>query len=124
VTTNKLKPSPGPWTVGAPNKFGAEVRADVGTRPRVWANDKTGIADICIRRGIYEGTSNEEMANAQLIAEAGTVFHETGLSPRQLADQCRDMYAALLECEALVREYPFVLRQVRAAIAESDGKVP
>jgi hypothetical protein len=26
-------------------------------------------------------------ANADLIAEAGTVLHETGLTPRQLAEQ-------------------------------------
>ena len=31
--------------------------------------------------------SAENKANATLIAEAGTVAHETGLTPRQLADQ-------------------------------------
>ena len=35
-------------------------------------------------------------ANARLIAEAGTVATETGLSPRQLADRCARYRAALV----------------------------
>ena len=37
----------------------------------------------------------EREANARLIAQAGTVYHETQLTPRQLADQRAELLAAL-----------------------------
>lgn len=39
-------------------------------------------------------------ADARLIAEAGTVYHETGLTPRQLAEQRGELVAALEGCLA------------------------
>jgi len=30
-------------------------------------------------------------ANARLIAEVGTVYHETGLTPRELAEQVQEL---------------------------------
>ena len=38
-------------------------------------------------------------ANARLIAEAGTVLHETGLTPRQLAEQRAELLEALQRLE-------------------------
>lgn len=58
-----------------------------------------------------EGCSQEEgRANAHLIAEAFTVAHETGLTPRQLAGRCAD----LLE----------TLKQIRLWLAEEDCEEP
>ncbi len=37
----------------------------------------------------------ESEANAQLIAEAGTVANETGFTPRQLADQNKELREVL-----------------------------
>jgi hypothetical protein len=42
-----------------------------------------------------EGPPDERAANARLIAEAGTVTTETGLTPRQLAEQRAELLAAL-----------------------------
>jgi len=43
----------------------------------------------------YSAFNSECEANAALIAEAGTVAHETGLTPRQLAERCERLEAAL-----------------------------
>jgi len=40
-------------------------------------------------------TPEEAQANARLIAEAFTVAHETGLTPRQLAERCEKLEAML-----------------------------
>jgi hypothetical protein len=40
-------------------------------------------------------SQREAVANANLIAEAFTVAHETGLTPRQLAERCKELEAAL-----------------------------
>lgn len=48
--------------------------------------------------GMYEPTADEEakmQANAALIAEAFNVTHETGRTPRQLADERGKLLAAL-----------------------------
>lgn len=53
--------------------------------PKVWCN---GLL-VC---EVYEGEDNTEReANARLIAEAGTVASETGMTPRQLADQRKEL---------------------------------
>jgi len=72
MTNQNMKPTPGPWSFedlphriikGAYGEYVAEViTADAGTDDR-------------------------DTSNAALIAEAGTVFHETGMTPRQLLEQ-------------------------------------
>lgn len=47
---------------------------------------------VCQYAGLWE---DEVRGNADIIVEAGTVAHETGLSPRQLADQRADLLGAL-----------------------------
>lgn len=42
--------------------------------------------------------------NAALIAEAGTVHHETGLTPRQLVEQRNALSAALEGCAQELRD--------------------
>jgi hypothetical protein len=71
---SEMKPTPGEWR--AKQLGGYENPGWVVLWP-----DKGGTH---MRRLDYQGNFTE--ADARLIAEAGTVFHETGLSPRQLAD--------------------------------------
>lgn len=44
----------------------------------------------------------EELANAKLIAEAGTVANETGKTPRQLADLNKELLEALIMAQRLL----------------------
>lgn len=52
---------------------------------------------------ILEADISED--HAHLIAEAGTVYHETGLTPRQLAEQRAELLAALKECRTSIVGY-------------------
>lgn len=63
-------------------------------------------------------------ANAALIAEAGTVANETGLTPRQLADQRAELLEALKEVVGEWREgYGLnCIDRIRAAIAKATGE--
>lgn len=72
-------------------------------------------------------------ANAAFIAEAGTVAHETGLTPRQLADQRDELLAALKRTECIIADHvsgvertawPEVLKSARAAITNATGDRP
>jgi hypothetical protein len=42
-----------------------------------------------------DGESEAAKADAALIAEAGTILHETGLTPRQLAERCKELEGVL-----------------------------
>jgi hypothetical protein len=55
------------------------------------------VAHVIPEPDSYFGGTNGE-ANAMLIAEAGTVHHETGLTPRQLAEQRKELFEALKAC--------------------------
>ena len=76
--TGQCKPSEGPWTVG---KF-----QDTGLNNQISVHPA-----ICT---VY-GAREEAEANAHIIAEAGTVYHETKLTPRQLLAQRDELLAAL-----------------------------
>ena len=82
-----IKPTPGPWTVsglGGPWEQSLKIRAPSwGMVAHVGVNPSIPHWDL------------PQRANAALIAEAGTVHHETGLTPRQLVEQ-RDALAAAL----------------------------
>ena len=69
--TERSKPTRGPWTIfdNPSGNYGLEIRALVKVKAR----------KVVCRLG---GPDRE--ANARLIAEAGTVYHETGLTPQQL----------------------------------------
>lgn len=71
----------GPWNVTTHNGQ-YEVRHD-GSADHRWH-----VADV------YPAAAEAE-ANALLIAEAGTVYHETGLTPRQLAERVAELEKAL-----------------------------
>lgn len=67
----------------------------------------------------------EIAANARLIAEAGAVYHETGLTPRQLAEE-RDAAVAKVDCwltkdgQQIAQDLAKCREQLRQMI---DGKV-
>ncbi|PHJ53455.1 hypothetical protein VF14_18305 [Nostoc linckia z18] len=84
--SEKAKPTPGPWLTNF-TRFNGKV---IGFR--VLANLEIAQVSIC-----EDGQELENAeANALLIAEAGTVYHETGLTPRQLLEQ-RDELASLVK---------------------------
>ena len=82
-----IKPTPGPWIV-SPYADGFEV---------------DGPGGICIAQAQQlkpirkKEDHDQRKANARLIAEAGTVRHETGLSPRQLVERVKELEEALRE---------------------------
>lgn len=78
-------------------------------------------------------TPDASKANAELIAEAGTVYHETGLSPRQLLDQRNALWDALenIKSYPIARPHPDGpsitrdhMAEIQAAIAKvmSEGR--
>ena len=78
-----IKPTRGEWHAGGSNR--CTVYDEFGQR----------IADSFEGVMVVQRTAAECRANAAFIAEAGTVHHETGLTPRQLVEQ-RDALAAAL----------------------------
>lgn len=62
------------------------------------------VGGVKIAENIGGKTNEEREANAKLIAEAGTVANETGKTPRQLADENKELLEALKLC----RKYLFI----------------
>lgn len=114
------KPTPGPWALHPiAGKSGRNKLALHAAGRRV--------CDISV-------FSDEDSANARLIAEAGTVAHETGLTPRQLAEQRAELLdfardVAGLDDGALTRADLNYFRSLilewrgsaRAALAKAEG---
>lgn len=82
-----IKPTPGPWAVSG---LGGPWESTLRIRAPGWGL----VAQIGVNPGMPHWDLPQR-ANAALIAEAGTVHHETGLTPRQLVEQ-RDALAAAL----------------------------
>jgi len=83
--TDRSKPTPGTWRVD-PNDRSCVI------------TEALGVGDIvCLSpsEGGFEESAKHWEANAALIIEAGTAYHETGLTPRQLVEQRDDLLAAL-----------------------------
>lgn len=83
MTSEKLKPTPGPWI----------YLAGTSTCEKVLGADGKVVADGWWCRDVAEVD-----ANSRLIANAGTVFHECGLSPRELLEGYRELRKALTLC--------------------------
>lgn len=80
------KVTPGPWeAVG--NLVRSPMHQPDGL-PR-------GVQIVECMDGYSQPFTEEAKANARLIAEAGTVHHETGLTPRQLVEQRAELVAAI-----------------------------
>jgi hypothetical protein len=97
MSTNELKgqQTPGPWRFGLSDYGHYGSICDCGP----WIeNVYAGSPEI-----MFGSRDESEMrANAALIAEAGTVAHETGMWPREMADALRDAEAALEELVSIV----------------------
>lgn len=120
----EMKPTPGPWSVDD---------AQPGDAFRyVIHGDGDSFGGIC--RISTNGNANAE-SDARLIAEAGTVFHNTGLSPVQLVEQRDELMAAckkLVEWEAREKDHAIgfmerinlceaAFQMMYAALAKCEG---
>jgi len=84
-----IKPTPGPWVaVGS----GGPWEQRISIRAAHWGTVAAVGVDPSLPH--WDGP---QRANASLIAEAGTVRHETGLSPRQLVGRVKELEEALRE---------------------------
>ncbi len=72
------KPTAGPW-IASP--YSSVVGIAISAHPDPSKNT------MIIAGTMQAGSKEEAEANADLIAEAGTVYHETGMTPRQLAEK-------------------------------------
>lgn len=77
------KPTPGPWFECREGFSTVYVEARIGG----------GMLQEVAACGPTQAGQDQQTANARLIAEAGTVYHEYGLTPRELAEQ-RDAFIA------------------------------
>ncbi len=85
VMTERSKPTPGPWVVYDVN-------------PVIVLADRYSVGGFAVAtcHPVRKVTQEQAEANARLISEAGTVHHETGLTPQQMREQ-RDELLALLK---------------------------
>ena len=82
-----IKPTPGPWVaVGS----GGPWEQRISIRAAHWGTVAAVGVDPSLPH--WDGP---QRANARLIAEAGTVAHETGLTPRQLVERVKELEEAL-----------------------------
>ncbi|ULR87436.1 hypothetical protein [Comamonas sp. B21-038] len=110
MTSEKLKPTPGPWTVHSEMRDCVTFEGRHGTE-NLFLQNLDG----------YFACQNE--VDATLIAEAGTVFHECGLSPRELLEAVRELHEALAtiydQCGGYVPDtYKSAWSQAFAALAK------
>lgn len=124
------KPTKGPWIVSGLLSDNVTVHT-MGIPSNIDPACKLQIAD-CFDRDSQ--LSWEEMnSNAKLIAEAGTVYHETSLTPRQLDDQRRKLLDAidlLLNTfdnnepkEGFSEEICKAVRKANAIFAKAKGEI-
>ncbi len=98
---SEMKPTPGPWEL-----WGDADPSQVISSPAGFVAQTLG--------------SNDE-ANARLIAEAGTVFHETQCTPRQLVVRVKELEGAL-RCYMDAIHYAQDKKALMAAIKDADDK--
>jgi hypothetical protein len=88
--SDKLKITPGPWKVMYSHKDHQDFLA-------VWTADtKEGTigSPIC-KVSPHHSETETDRANAELIAEAGTVTNESGYTPKELLEQRDELVEAL-----------------------------
>lgn len=86
TTDADFKPTPGPWTSETTPSYVFVTRAIYGANGELVAH--VGIPG-------YQANVASNVANAALVAEAGTVYSETGKTPRRLADENAELLVAL-----------------------------
>lgn len=83
------KHTPGPWSLGdEDNQCCSVVIGEAHNLLCSFDRQDANTGKTVIER-------DEMLANAHLVIEAGTVAHETGMTPRQLAEQRAELLAAL-----------------------------
>lgn len=115
MNSQTAKITPGRWVFNQFVEHAGTISADtVGKR----------IAVICAPS---LGQTSETDANGRLIAEAGTVANETGLTPRQLADQRAELLGLLQELIDIEGPQPGTAEwadKARAAIQRATEEQP
>ena len=115
TTKRNLDITPGPWEIG--HSSDANYMGDMGAGGLYIQQCGGGRVVICE----MDATTENRQSNADLIAEAGTVANETGLTPRQLADQRGELLAALRWCvEAMTGAHPNGLPIQRGTLREEQ----
>jgi len=104
MSTNNAAHTPGPWLA---KKHGVVV----GGAFHRYTNGKAQSQVALATMGNAVENEAERDANAALIAEAGTVTTETGLTPRQLAEQRAELLEALREIDVICTESRSDLRK-------------
>lgn len=97
------------------------------SRIDVFSSDAATLIATIRRSTPSDGIDADARANARLIAEAGTVATETGLTPRQLAEQRKELLEALCDLAESVRAAGITgpyLDAADAAIAKATGATP
>lgn len=93
-----------------------------------WCGCNTSVE---LGKGAHSISTAEANANARLIAEAGTVATETGLTPRQLAEQRAELlevvqglmrYVEWINGDRETHPQQALLDKTRAAIAKAKGE--
>ena len=110
-----IKPTPGPWVaVGS----GGPWEQRISIRAAHWGTVAAVGVDPSLPH--WDGP---QRANARLIAEAGTVAHETGLTPRQLVERVKELEEALRLADYLLAganmDRAIVESKARAALSKS-----
>lgn len=85
-----MKPTPGEWQLWTSCSW-----------RRIMTTDGTPIAVPAIARDGHPDLNISE-DDARLIVEAGTVFHETQLSPRQLVERVKELEEALTSAQQAI----------------------
>lgn len=82
----EMKPTPGPWNFYTePQPNGCPI-----------VGNSDGLMVAMVAHSVnYQDQKEAALSDARLIAEAGTVFHNTGLSPVQLVEMVKELKAAL-----------------------------
>lgn len=121
------KPTPGEW------RYTSQVLPNGHTYTEVIHEGNAVIVTVLENRapfgGMPEITGPVAIANARLIADAGTVYNRTGLTPSELAEQneaMREALALAVRTMALARieEWPEfdVIRQALAKCQPNNPK--
>lgn len=72
---SEAKPTKGPWTVAGENSIEPDVMC----------------GECFVAQCFGFDAPDEALANARIIADAGTVHHQTGLTPSQLVERVKEL---------------------------------
>jgi hypothetical protein len=103
--TDTAKPTPGPW-------HGVHTSGGAG-ETKIYSSDM-GLPVVTVN-----SCWPHRESDAALIAEAGTVFHETGLTPRQLLEQRNALHRELDDALLTIKSVRATIEHLEAALAKN-----